>query len=405
MSTDRFQRVLTPKTAPRPPTKKKLRASCDACSASKIKCDQERPSCLRCRNIDIKCNYSASRRMGKPPAPRDANGMKSTKSKTSFAKKEPDALLLNLRQLEPSPLFPQDNPASLDLEAYLMDSDDLIPRQWQVASLYSPGSSTNGSNDVAMAPMSLFDHDFNFLDGTKSTPFLTRTSTDDMFVFGDICMDLGPSKSNDKFISHEGPTGQTSKMDPQSLFQMHDCTTLASSTIQLLYLDSSTCGASTSPHGNSSQPISSIDQVLISNKAAIENVCSLLACPCSLSPQYALTIALIIHNILVCYEAIIRATTSVRPESGNMLWSDNLRATPITVGAYKIDAEDDQRMRIQLVVNELRKVRALVEKYGERYCSSKEEEALNSGIYSALNIFLQTKLKQAVSDMISTLRG
>ncbi|KFX90686.1 hypothetical protein V490_06330 [Pseudogymnoascus sp. VKM F-3557] len=344
--------------------------------------------------------------MGKPPAPRDANGMKSIKSKTSLAKKELDAPLRGLQQLEPFPVYPQDHAAApLDLESYLMDSDDLIPTQWQVAPLYSPGSSTNGSNDAVMAPMSLFDHDLDFLDETKSTPLFTRTSTDDMFVFGNICMDLGPSKSNDNSISHEGPAGQSSKVNPQSLFQMHDCTTLASSTIQLLHLDSSTCGASTSRHGNPFQPISSIDQVLINNKSAIENARSLLACPCSLSPQYALTIALIIHNILVCYEAIIRATTSVRPEPGNTQWSDNLRATPITVGAYKIDAEDDQRMRIQLVVNELRKVNGLVEKYGERYCISNEEEALNAGIYSALNTFLQAKLKQAVGGMISTLRG
>lgn len=396
---------MTPKTASRPPTQKKLRSSCDACSASKIKCDQERPSCLRCRNIEVKCNYSASRRMGKPPAPRDANGMKLTKSKTSLAKKETEASLISLQKLGPDSLHSQSNLAPLDLEAYFMDSDNLIPTQWQVASFYSPGSSTNGSSDVAIAPMRLFDHDLDFLDEAKSNPLAPRTSTDDMFVFDDICMDLGPSKSNDAFTSLDAPTGQAKKMSHQSLFQVHDCTTLASSTIQLLHLDSSTCGASATPHGNPFQPISSIDQVLINNKSAIENVRSLLACSCSLSPQYALTIALIIHNILVCYEAIIRATSNVRSEPGNTPWPDNLRATPITVGAYKIDAEDDQRMRIQLVVNELRKVRALVEKYAERYCAGKEDEARNAGIYSALDIFLQTKLKQAVSDMVSTLRG
>ncbi|KFZ07762.1 hypothetical protein V502_09750 [Pseudogymnoascus sp. VKM F-4520 (FW-2644)] len=343
--------------------------------------------------------------MGKPPAPRDANGMKSIKSKTSLAKKETEASLISLQKLGPDSLHSQSNLAPLDLEAYFMDSDNLIPTQWQVASFYSPGSSTNGSSDVAMAPMRLFDHGLDFLDDAKSNPLAPRTSTEDMFVFDDISMDLGPSKSNDTFTSLDGPTGQTTKMNHQSLFQVHDCTTLASSTIQLLHLDSSTCGASATPHGNPSQPISSIDQVLINNKSAIENVRSLLACPCSLSPQYALTIALIIHNILVCYEAIIRATSNVRSEPGNTPWPDNLRATPITVGAYKIDAEDDQRMRIQLVVNELRKVRALVEKYAERYCAGKEDEARNAGIYSALDIFLQTKLKQAVSDMVSTLRG
>lgn len=343
--------------------------------------------------------------MGKPPASRDANGMKSTKSKASLAKKEIEASLFSLQKLGPDSFHQQNSLAPLDLEAYFMDSDDLIPTRWHVASFYSPGSSTNGSSDVAIAPISLFDHDLDFLEEARSNSLAPRTSTDDMFVFDDICMNLGPSTSNDTFTSLDGPTDQSSKMNHQPLFQVHDCAILASSTIQLLHLDSSTCGLSAPPRGNPFQPISSIDQVLINNKSAIENVRSLLACPCSLSPQYALTIALIIHNILVCYEAAIRATSSVRAEPGNTLWPDNLRATPITVGAYKIDAEDDQRMRIQLVVNELRKVRALVENYAERFCASKEDETRNAGIYSALDIFLQTKLKQAVSDMVSTLHG
>ncbi|OBT88109.1 hypothetical protein VE02_03547 [Pseudogymnoascus sp. 03VT05] len=343
--------------------------------------------------------------MGKPPAPRDANGMKSTKAKTVSAKKEIKASRLSLQKLESDSIHLQSNLAPLNVEAYFMDSDDLIPTQWQVASFYSPGSSTNSSNDVSIAPMGLSDHDLNFLDEAKSDLLAPRTSTNDMFMFDDICMDLRPSKSDDAFSSLDESTGQTLKTIHQPLFQTHDCTTLASSTIQLLRLDSSTCGASATPHENPFHPISSIDQVLINNRSAIENVRSLLACPCSLGTQYALTIALIIHNILVCYEAIIRATSNVRAEPGNTLWPDNLRATPITVGAYKIDAEDDQRMRIQLVVNELRKVRALVEKYAERYCASKEDEARNAEIYSALDIFLQTKLKQTVGDMVSTLRG
>lgn len=342
--------------------------------------------------------------MGKPPALRDANGMKSIKAKAELAKKDVKASLLSLQKLESDPLRPQSNLAPLNLEAYFMDSDGFIPTQWQVGSFYSPGSSANSSNDAAIAPMSLFAHDLDFLDEAKSDLSPPKTSTNDMFMFDDIYMDLRPSKSNETFASLDGSTGQMFKLNYQPHFQTHDCTTLASSTIQLLHLDSSTCGASTTHHENPFHPISSIDQVLINNRSAIENVRSLLACPCSPGPQYALTIALIIHNILVCYEAIIRATSNIRASPGNTLRPDNLRVTPITVGAYKIDAEDEQRMRIQLVVNELRKVRALVEKYAERYCVSKGDEARNAGIYSALGIFLQTKLKQAVSDMVSTLR-
>lgn len=41
---------------------RKLRASCDACSRAKVKCDKVRPTCHRCGNMGICCNYSPSMR-------------------------------------------------------------------------------------------------------------------------------------------------------------------------------------------------------------------------------------------------------------------------------------------------------------------------------------------------------
>ena len=51
---------------PRPPRQPKLRASCDACGAAKLKCDRTRPQCGRCRPLGITCVYGVSRKMGKP---------------------------------------------------------------------------------------------------------------------------------------------------------------------------------------------------------------------------------------------------------------------------------------------------------------------------------------------------
>lgn len=45
----------------------KYRAACDHCSATKIKCTQERPQCARCRTLGRDCHYSRSLRAGKPP--------------------------------------------------------------------------------------------------------------------------------------------------------------------------------------------------------------------------------------------------------------------------------------------------------------------------------------------------
>ena len=44
----------------------KLRASCDGCYQSKVKCSKETPACSRCAAHGIPCKYSPSQRMGKP---------------------------------------------------------------------------------------------------------------------------------------------------------------------------------------------------------------------------------------------------------------------------------------------------------------------------------------------------
>lgn len=51
----------------------KLRLSCDSCKAAKIKCGQERPACRRCLDHGIPCQYSPSRRMGRPRTAKKQN--------------------------------------------------------------------------------------------------------------------------------------------------------------------------------------------------------------------------------------------------------------------------------------------------------------------------------------------
>jgi len=44
----------------------KLKESCDLCSASKVRCDKQRPTCARCANLHQSCSYSPARRAGRP---------------------------------------------------------------------------------------------------------------------------------------------------------------------------------------------------------------------------------------------------------------------------------------------------------------------------------------------------
>jgi hypothetical protein len=51
----------------------KLRASCDACAASKIRCSKEHPMCARCSANKSQCVYGVSRKHGKPGRKRKRN--------------------------------------------------------------------------------------------------------------------------------------------------------------------------------------------------------------------------------------------------------------------------------------------------------------------------------------------
>ena len=101
--------------------KQKFRSSCDSCSASKVKCDQGLPTCARCVNLGIKCNYSPSRRMGKPPAIHRDSSTKSQQAKTSKKRpllSPPLSSVSSHEQLT----FDAQNPS---LDPFFFDSTDL----------------------------------------------------------------------------------------------------------------------------------------------------------------------------------------------------------------------------------------------------------------------------------------
>jgi len=72
----------TPASLPPPPHATgrrtvKLRSSCDACGAAKVRCNKAQPRCSRCDASGQACVYGLSRKFGKPPRRKtatDTNG-------------------------------------------------------------------------------------------------------------------------------------------------------------------------------------------------------------------------------------------------------------------------------------------------------------------------------------------
>lgn len=385
--------------------------SCDACSNSKTKCDQSRPICIRCQKHSLECNYSISQRKGKPPAAsRDlsssVNGRKAVHGKrlSKPAEERLDPSRLDSHHTGVGSTFPLAQDLSM-MEMPLPTHDEGTPGFWQQ---FTPDMSEYTTRELSMTPSNLFDQDFLYMTPPPMGQSTPSKSNDDIFNFEDDfpgVLGIGPlqTPSPAEFPLPTNPMPTPASSDISQPSTRYDCTRLASSTLDSLNLNSQPCSASLFMEPS----ISSMDQILITNKSAVENAHQLLSCPCSLSQQSYLTLSLIIDKILALYQTLIRPDISAHQSSPSPDASAEMfvRDTPITIGAYKMDAKDEQRMRMQLVSNELRKAAALVERYAERYCSLGCQEREDTGIYTALTSLLKKRLKKAVDDTASALRN
>ncbi|KAF1824831.1 uncharacterized protein K489DRAFT_142661 [Dissoconium aciculare CBS 342.82] len=55
-------------TSPRNQHQQTIRQSCNSCAQQKVRCSKERPSCTRCKNKGLECEYAYSRRTGRRSA-------------------------------------------------------------------------------------------------------------------------------------------------------------------------------------------------------------------------------------------------------------------------------------------------------------------------------------------------
>ncbi|KAI4127276.1 MAG: hypothetical protein LQ338_003280 [Usnochroma carphineum] len=412
--------TLSPRTSPQQVKDdrvraRKLRMSCDACSNSKVKCDQTRPVCSRCQKTGLQCKYSPSQRKGKPPAcSRDLcdaiNGRKRARSSTS---PRPPCPEMHASSLEENDAAPQttlqlnhDLPTEHDWPMLDFDQDDSSTAFWQK---FAPDMGDLSTSDMSMTPWNLFQHDF--LPPAGDTPSIEHSAqigaTDDNSSLEEDSPGLPDAEPrhtlNQPQRSIAPPSLPTpASSDTDTSFQRPDCRKLASFTVHELDQDCQPSCIASSSTPNPSSSIVSFDRVLDGNKIAIENAHQLLSCPCFLSQQSALTLCIIVDKILSRYQAIISASataTRQSPTSSDLSSRSHAQATPNGIGAYKTDAKDEPRRRMQVVSTELRKAAALVDRYADRYCGRRD-----TAVYPTLAGLLRKRLRDTMAEMVLALQ-
>ena len=162
----------------------KLRASCDGCNESKVRCSQTKPRCERCARLGLACVYGLSRRSHKT-APR----VGSTQADLSSFLGDDAQMLVSRRSLDTSGDAP--SPSSNGHSA-------------GAAGLISDMASTLQSDDAMTADGSLLDHTALMSSYDSHAQQLTNSS------LLDLSMSLDPafSPTNDPLTGIHGLLGE-----------------------------------------------------------------------------------------------------------------------------------------------------------------------------------------------------
>ena len=426
--------------------RRKLRESCDACAAAKVRCSKNRPRCERCTECDFTCVYGPSMKHGKSAGKR----------------KHP----------QPQPVTENSQPKSKPSEHDLQRSfSDLLQSIFSTANLSLPPSRPF-NNEVPITGTTLlsapsttnspsFD-DLIWTDGmaygdTGSTATATATSTSKCSTnahldpFGDT-LALISSANFPQFINSEtldtvsspsstSPAGpNTNRHFPlQSNFLdssgAHNCYVMANSTLAILNvlprpLNDSNSSETTSPLCSTSsgcastQVAQSLDDVLSCTRDAMGNMQRLLKCPCARDPHMAMLEASIIMRILFWHQLVAGVRTSSylpqpTPDGGPAFmdmfasststpasWSSRgscsstpttfIAPEPVRLGNYIPDQEDQEHMqRLFLLIN-LQKVKQLIDAFAQ---VAELVDVGPSHLHTTLASWLNSELSQAVKEV------
>ncbi|KAF1835487.1 Zn-II 2Cys6 regulatory protein [Decorospora gaudefroyi] len=399
---------------------RKMRASCDACSRAKVKCDKVRPTCHRCGNMGICCNYSPSMRLGKPRKHRNPDGttLRAVSPASSCgplgtrADLIPRTTATTTYTSESSPeptdpfFFGPGTPEYHYQDAFMSNGFD-----GNQSPAYSDGTGplsgawANDDHMMFQNQADMFVPVTPFLPAQTSYSAHTRStsvqSQPEMFTTLDAAepYHINFGMPDPMFVPHEKmmaspspamtaplPTPPVSATLPN-----HDCTQFAFQTLNSLYAPPES-QPSAGDFTGTGDGLPTLDTVITTNQAAVEKLNILLGCPCSSNPHFSTTIAFTIVKILSWYQAIA-GVNNPGEDSPLETQMEAFIHSSISMGAFR--PEHDDTFRTNLVLSELRKVEKLIDKFSERYCKAANaaETGIEGGVYGALEALLRTRVR------------
>ncbi len=423
----------------------KLRNSCDACNLAKVKCSKARPACARCQSHEVECVYGVSMRSGKHPANRN-----NLKKRSSESPQSTDILRRGSVLTDTSPLLTEEKSNIFEHSASSMVDHMDLNDDW-----------TNLSQDAnGLHSLESLMHVDDSVDFQQNYP---DSYGGDLFPGLDAhCVWSGThSAPQDLFYTEPRvlpiplSTPRTPETPPAFIAQVPQIQSKATAlpscfchrrVLQQLFELSKSSGISTS-----------FDIALNHNKEVISlchNILSDRTCSRH-DTSYFLTFAALIARIISIYESIYpkhhqsaaspkssthsRSHTwnadddasvfasepddsqsvcnSANPSNPGSHWSTTFPSTlslpsivtgrtatapvRLTLGAYKLDHEDEEKLKIEIFNIELSKVGSLIRAFGQRYGSNKSQLQYEAKVDEDMVALLEKRLW----DSLERLRG
>lgn len=392
--------------APRVP---KLRDSCNACAAGKIKCPKQKPTCSRCQKRGQKCEYEATRRIGRPYKENLNVQVPTNKARATEQRQAQDAILPT-----------GDSRVSLSQDAAemtpSMDNELLEPTVFDQISMPKI-MPANQDNLPAFAPSA--NTDPLLLSGPLATNFdsgldeFFTTSMESLQTLESMQCDLssldGCDNSSlsygDTFSNSSGglspsqPCVETamsldsscSNLGSMNSPQFRDSNSCACLVTAIGFLKQSPTNSDSTEHRTKTAPqekieddldfcsLASVQRFIAQHEVIMQAVESILQCPCSLEDGYLLTVlCLVLFKNLDCYAAAgnnacaaavrgcVTAPAPANKEIQSRMNSPSLPtfgASDRTIGA---DDGQDKRRNIQTLMGKMHQIQQLVNKLSAR---------------------------------------
>lgn len=413
----------------------KLHSSCDACGAAKVRCSKEHPECDRCISMDIGCIYSPSQKISKAAKRRmmDFSGDGFKRPRTSAcnyisewtASPEIRVETQIRSENESNEAFTQSwtrdelcrssfSNLEMDCRSLLysepvVDSLAFLPNE---DSIVLPTPSTNNVEhlETQLRPLDKTNGlDFCFPYGIDLQDFPYATYMDSLRT--PQISTPASTPTNGEFCQLPVPTSKDG-------YRTHNCHQRAYATLESLHASSRT--SSSRVFTPNDTPVQALDNVLSSNRMAINEVLALLDCPCSQDPHLAMLYGSITSQILTGYqiaagykkplswELDTESATTINsyripcPNSGLMqlkeeqfVQSVEFTVAPmkITIGTFSIDEKDQEYFTKQLLLRELKKSSQLIDVLSGH--GTHGGDAVDH-LYSSLGAWLKSELVKTI---------